>query len=98
MKEADKTAGALEAGKAGKSKEAAGSGRPLQHSRAHETLRPPDLCRKREAEVVIMWSVTMCRSEKFQYDFDTSVRKYQIQTCGGFACWNLITESSPQCR
>lgn len=64
MKEADKTAGALEAGKAGKSKEAAGSGRPLQHSRAHETLRPPDLCRKREAEVVIMWSVTMCRSEK----------------------------------
>ena len=49
--------------------------RPLQQRRARKTLRPPDLCRKQTGEVVIMWSITMCRSEKFQYDFDMSVRK-----------------------
>ena len=47
--------------------------RPLQQSRAHKTLRPPDLCRKQTGEVVIMWSMAMFRSEKFQYDFDLSV-------------------------
>lgn len=72
-------------GKERKSKEGAGTGETFTAEQRHKTLRPPDLCRKQKGEVVIMWSITMCRSEKSQHDFDMSVRKDQIQTLG-FAC------------
>lgn len=50
-------------------------GRALRQSGAHKTLRPPDLSRKQKGEVLIMWSITMCRSKKSQYAFETSVKK-----------------------
>lgn len=62
----DKTAGAPVAAEVGKermSKEGAGSGETF--TAEHSELRSPDLCRKQKEEVVIMWLITMCRSEKF---------------------------------
>ena len=53
-----------------------------QESRRNSGSGREDLCRTQMEEVVIIRSIATCRSEKFWYDFDMSVRKDQNSDFG----------------